>query len=176
MAGFGNRNGGDDDGFSPEHLARLGARVVQALGSRLLTLIVLGLLLITAWASYYQIEPEEVGLITRFGAYRSTSQPGPHFKLPLAEQVFRVPVKRQLKEEFGFRTQRAAIRSDALELRQPLIHRSLAGLDALAQQFHAPPRLVIVEEALCERRRGRRNQGGGETDALQSTAHQYSPL
>jgi modulator of FtsH protease HflK len=112
MAGFGNRNGGDDDGFSPEHLARLGSRVVQVLGSRLLTVIVLGLLLITAWASYYQIQPEEVGLITRFGAYTGTSQPGPHFKLPFAERVFRVPVKRQLKEEFGFRTQRAAVRSE----------------------------------------------------------------
>jgi membrane protease subunit HflK len=106
MASFGNRNGGDD-GFSSRDLGRMGRRIARALGSRLASVILLVLVLFAGWTSYYQIQPEEVGLITRFGAYVSTS-----------EQIFRVPVKRQLKEEFGFRTHRAAVRTEYEDLPQ----------------------------------------------------------
>ena len=43
----------------------------------------------------------------RFGAYVRTTEPGPHLKIPFAESVTKVPVQRQLKMEFGFRTVRA---------------------------------------------------------------------
>jgi membrane protease subunit HflK len=105
-----NRND-DDERFSPDDFERVARRIGRALfggGVPLLIALVLG---IAAFTSYYQIQPEEVGLITRFGAYQGTSEPGPHFKLPFVESVYRVPVKRQLKEEFGFRTQRADVRS-----------------------------------------------------------------
>lgn len=63
------------------------------------------LLLAVSWSSYYQVEPDEVGVIRRLGRYVGTSDPGPHFKLPLGiESVRKVPVQRQLKMEFGFRT------------------------------------------------------------------------
>lgn len=52
----------------------------------------------------FQIKPEEVGLVLRFGKNVRTTEPGLHFKLPFVEDVLRVPVQRQLKEEFGFRT------------------------------------------------------------------------
>jgi membrane protease subunit HflK len=43
---------------------------------------------------------------------RSTD-PGLHFKIPLGiEQVRKVPIQRQLKEEFGFRTLRAGVNSE----------------------------------------------------------------
>jgi membrane protease subunit HflK len=72
--------------------------------------VVLLLLLLT---SYYQVEPEEVGVVQRFGAYVRTAEPGPHLKLPFGvETVTKVPVQRQLKMEFGFRTVRAAARSE----------------------------------------------------------------
>jgi membrane protease subunit HflK len=62
---------------------------------------------------YYQVEPEEVGVVQRFGAYVRTSDPGPHLKLPFGiETVTKVPVQRQLKMEFGFRTVRPAARSE----------------------------------------------------------------
>jgi membrane protease subunit HflK len=71
----------------------------------LVGVIVALLLLLT---SYYQIEPKEVGVVQRFGKHVRTSNPGPHFKIPFGvEQVTKVPVERQLKEEFGFRTERA---------------------------------------------------------------------
>ncbi len=64
--------------------------------------IIIGLGLITQ--AVVIVEPEEVALILRFGEYQRTLQPGFHFKLPLIERKIRVPVERQLKQEFGFRT------------------------------------------------------------------------
>jgi modulator of FtsH protease HflK len=70
-------------------------------------------LLVLFFTAYYQIEPEEVGVIQRFGAYVRTTDPGPHLKLPFGiETVRKVPVQRQLKMEFGFRTVRPAVRSE----------------------------------------------------------------
>jgi membrane protease subunit HflK len=62
--------------------------------------------------SYYQVEPDEAALVTRFGRFVRTSPPGPHGKIPFGiEQVLKVPVQRQLKQEFGFRTVRADVQS-----------------------------------------------------------------
>ena len=75
----------------------------------LLVLVVLVLL----FGSLYQVEPEEVGVVLRFGKYARTTEPGLHFKIPLGmEMVEKVPVQRQLKQEFGFRTERPGVRSE----------------------------------------------------------------
>jgi membrane protease subunit HflK len=58
---------------------------------------------------YYQVEPDEVAVVQRFGKFVRTTGPGPHFKVPFGvERITKVPVQRQLKMEFGFRTARAA--------------------------------------------------------------------
>jgi membrane protease subunit HflK len=76
---------------------------------RLLGAVAVGLLLLGAFTSYYQVEPDEVGVTTRFGRYAGTTGPGPHFKIPFGvERVRKVPVQRQLKMEFGFRTDATA--------------------------------------------------------------------
>ena len=63
--------------------------------------------------SWFQVEPDEVGVVQRFGAYVRTTEPGLHTKIPLwVETVTKVPVQRQLKMEFGFRTVRAGAQSD----------------------------------------------------------------
>jgi membrane protease subunit HflK len=82
------------------------------LGSlRLIVAVLVGLILILT--TYYQIEPEEVGVVQLLGAYVRTTGPGPHLMLPFGiERVTKVPVQRQLKMEFGFRTTRAGIRSE----------------------------------------------------------------
>ena len=72
-------------------------------------LVVLALVALTS--TTFQIKPEEVGLVLRFGRHVRTTEPGLHFKLPFTERVLRVPVQRQLKEEFGFRTATAGITS-----------------------------------------------------------------
>ena len=68
--------------------------------------------LVAVAGTVYQIEPEEVGVILRFGKYSRTTNPGLHFKLPFIENMTRVPVQRQLKQEFGFRTVEAGVRTE----------------------------------------------------------------
>jgi len=73
-------------------------------------LIVVALMIL--WSTVYTIEPEEVGVVLTFGKYERTSEPGLQFKLPYPVQhVIKVPVQRQLKQEFGCRTQRADVRT-----------------------------------------------------------------
>lgn len=73
---------------------------------KLMRVLITGIVvLLLVFTSYYQIEPDEVGVVQRFGKHVRTTDPGPHFKLPIGiESVTKVPVQRQLKEEFGFRT------------------------------------------------------------------------
>ena len=74
---------------------------------------VLALVGISAVAgALYQVQPEEVGVVLRFGKYVRSTEPGLHAKMPFVEQVLRVPVQRQLKHEFGFRTIDAGVRTE----------------------------------------------------------------
>lgn len=62
---------------------------------------------------FFTVEPEEVGVVLRFGKYDRTVEPGLHVKMPFPiEQVAKVAAERQLKQEYGFRTERAGIRTD----------------------------------------------------------------
>jgi membrane protease subunit HflK len=62
------------------------------------------------------VDPEEVGVVLRFGKYVRTIDPGLNVVLPFGiEQVTKVPVERQLKEEFGFRTVSADTRTQYSE-------------------------------------------------------------
>ncbi len=75
-------------------------------------LVLLVLALILVFSSFYTVGPEQVGLVLRFGQFVRSTDPGLHFKMPFGiETVTKVPVQRQLKEEFGFRTTRADVRS-----------------------------------------------------------------
>lgn len=68
--------------------------------------------LILVFTAYYQVEPDEVGVVQRFGKYVRKTDPGPHLKIPFGvETVTKVPVQRTLKMEFGFETERAGIKS-----------------------------------------------------------------
>jgi len=70
------------------------------------------LILILALTSFYTIDPEETGLVLRFGKFVRSTDPGLHFKIPFGvERVLKVPIQRQLKEEFGFRTVKAGVKS-----------------------------------------------------------------
>jgi membrane protease subunit HflK len=74
--------------------------------------VVILLLLLAVSTSFYQVEPDEEGVVLRFGAFVDRTPPGLHFKLPFGiDQVMQIPVRRQLTEEFGFRTQQAGVRS-----------------------------------------------------------------
>lgn len=60
---------------------------------------------VVAWSSYYTVPSDSVAVVQRFGKYTDEVPPGLHFKFPLGIDVATlVPVKRQLKQEFGFTT------------------------------------------------------------------------
>lgn len=75
-------------------------------------LVILGIIvLIVLFSTFYAVGPEEVGVIKRFGRYVRMTDPGLHVKIPFAETVTRVKVKRIFKEEFGFRTLRPGVKT-----------------------------------------------------------------
>lgn len=58
-----------------------------------------------AWTAYYTVPSDSVAVVQRFGKYLSEVPPGLHFKVPFGVDIVTiVPVKRQLKQEFGFTT------------------------------------------------------------------------
>ncbi len=74
--------------------------------------IVLGILaVVLAFSSVYTVAPEEVGIVQRFGEYVQTTESGLNFKIPFIETVRIVPVERQLKQEFGYRTIESGVQS-----------------------------------------------------------------
>ena len=59
----------------------------------------------TGYTSVFTVDPEEQAVVLKFGKYDRFEDQGLHFKLPFyIEQEYKVPVQRQLKLEFGFRT------------------------------------------------------------------------
>jgi len=74
------------------------------------------LAVVIAFNSYFQVEPEEEAVVLRFGApLPSTFEPGLHLKLPFVDQVHKVPVQRQHRLEFGYRSdegERATVRQE----------------------------------------------------------------
>jgi membrane protease subunit HflK len=90
----------------PAYFPKIGSSVVKLVVATIVLLILLV-------GSIYTISPEEVGVIQRFGKYVRTTDPGLHFKLPLGmETLTKVPVQRQLKMEFGFRTVKPGINTE----------------------------------------------------------------
>ena len=80
----------------------------RVVGIVVLLLLIAGMI----WSSIFTVAPEEVGVVMTFGRRTSEAGPGLKFKLPYPFQtVIKVPVQRQLKQEFGFRTQQPAVRS-----------------------------------------------------------------
>lgn len=60
--------------------------------------------------SFYMVDVSEQGVVTRFGRYHRTVDPGLHFKMPFGvERVNRVKTEVVHQEEFGFRTEGARV-------------------------------------------------------------------
>jgi membrane protease subunit HflK len=75
-------------------------------GFRRIALIAGGLVFLAfMMSSWFTVQPEETGVIQRFGAVNRTVGPGLHYKFPIGiERATMVPTARVLKEEFGFFT------------------------------------------------------------------------
>ncbi len=75
--------------------------------------VIIGLIVLIAVAtSVKTIGPEQEGVVLMFGKYNRTLQPGLNFIAPFGlEKLYKIPVQRQLKQEFGFRTIEAGTRT-----------------------------------------------------------------
>ena len=105
-----------DDFRSPEDLFKQEAKRVKEFGKdygKYLPFVILVLAIIfMLQGAVYSIGPDEVGVVQRFGQFVRTTEPGLHLKLPFGiEKVSPIKVKKIFKEEFGFRTASAGVRS-----------------------------------------------------------------
>jgi membrane protease subunit HflK len=88
--------------------------------------ILVALLIYLAYSSYFTVSAESVGIVQRFGNYHSAVDPGLHFKIPFGvDSVTEVPIKRQLKEEFGFGTQGATYTQQIANPREWLLETTI---------------------------------------------------
>ena len=60
------------------------------------------------WSAFYQVGPDEIGVVQRFGRFVRIGEPGLRLTWPFIETVTKVPVQRQLRQEFGFRSSAVA--------------------------------------------------------------------
>ncbi len=78
---------------------------LKKIKGKLSSFVVIFILAILGWSSYYTVEPDEEAVLIRFGQYIKTTQPGLHFKMPFGiERVIKVKTKIVHQAEFGFRT------------------------------------------------------------------------
>lgn len=94
----GEKSGGGGAG-KPERPAVLGGGF-----GKIVVIIALLLAAKILYSAFYTIKPGERGVVLRFGQYSTTATPGLNFKIPLADEVFKVDIETVRKEEFGFRT------------------------------------------------------------------------
>lgn len=77
---------------------------------KIVVLVLLGIIVL--FTAVKTVGPEEEGVVVQLGKYNRTLQPGLNFILPLGiERMYKIPVQRQLKQEFGFRTAEADTRT-----------------------------------------------------------------
>lgn len=76
----------------------------------LIVVSILGAILL--FSTWFTVGAEEAGVVLRLGKLNRTVTAGLHFKLPFGvENVYLIPIERQLKQEFGFRTSRADVQT-----------------------------------------------------------------
>lgn len=99
---------GDIIDIHPENLRKIQKAVT--IGSRYFVIFIF--LIVLLKTSFYTIQPDEVGVVQRFGRFTKISKPGLHFKLPFSiERVTPVRTEYVFKEEFGFRTRKPGVRT-----------------------------------------------------------------
>lgn len=113
---FGDGKEGGGFQFDPKKIPQMPKIQLPNLATGTARFLVIGIIaLALLWMSFYQVQPDEAGIVLRFGRFTRETSPGAHFLVPLMERVVKVPVQRQLKQEFGFRTALAGQRTQYRE-------------------------------------------------------------
>jgi len=84
---FPGRSGGGGGRLSPVAIIALVIVVLGVLGYSLFT---------------FRVEPDQLGVVLRFGEYNRTAQPGLNFRLPLLETVYTPAVTRETQVQLGY--------------------------------------------------------------------------
>lgn len=88
------------------------AKAQQWIKKNLRNVVIAVIVIVVALTSVKTVGPEEEGVVLFFGKYTRTVQPGLNFIVPFGvEKMYKIPVQRQLKQEFGFRTEAAGTRT-----------------------------------------------------------------
>jgi len=88
------------------------AKVQRWIKKHLRNVIIILIVVLAILTSARTVGPEEEGVVLIFGKYNRTVQPGLNFIVPFGvEKMFKIPVQRQLKQEFGFRTESPGTRT-----------------------------------------------------------------
>jgi membrane protease subunit HflK len=95
----------DIEGMLRQGQDRLRQIVPGGSSRNVIILVLLALIAWGTWSAYYTVPSDSIAVVQRFGKYLKNVPPGLHFKLPMSvDTATIVPVKRQLKQEFGFAT------------------------------------------------------------------------
>ncbi len=79
---------------------------------RILFVVIGVAVLVSLATSFYTVEADEIAVVLMFGKVVRQAEPGLHFKLPFGiEEAVGIPVRKVFKEEFGFRTLKAGVRT-----------------------------------------------------------------
>lgn len=81
-------------------------------GGPLVFLVLIAAVIFIGFNSFYMVQPQETGVVQRFGEYSHTADSGFHLKLPFGiDTVTKVPTGRVLQREYGYRTVQPGVRS-----------------------------------------------------------------
>ncbi|NRA64739.1 MAG: FtsH protease activity modulator HflK [Pseudobacteriovorax sp.] len=100
-------------------------------------------LLLSAFKGFYTVEADEEAVVTRFGEYIKTNQPGLHFKIPWVDETYKVKSKKRQEEVFGFvASTRASVTAESLMLTGDL---NLADVEWIVQYEISDPAKFLFQ-------------------------------
>lgn len=101
-----------DKPHTPDEIIEEGKKKLKSSMRYLPWIIAVFIILSGLGSIIYSIGPDEVGVKQRFGKYISLASPGLHIKLPFGiDHVTPVKVEKVYKEEFGFKSQAAGVKT-----------------------------------------------------------------
>ncbi len=111
--------------------------------------VVAVLLVLSALSMFYQIAPEQEGLLLRFGRHVKTAPPGLHFKLPFGiDQVIKVPTRIVDVQQFGARAAGDRRTGDEHSMLTGDLNMVLAGWDVQFSREDPAPFIFQVEDPI----------------------------